>query len=143
MALNMGFFSDNTSPLDVSAAQWDQETTNVYVDVNISILSRQPRSDYFGRYLSAIVEIARSIGALGGVGGFEFGFERVDLGILFAAIVNNPGNPGFPSEMGLVKSSEMDEASIRSMASGSFKIEAHDDYWFLLSKDFLQLLENE
>jgi len=140
MALEMDFYS-NTLAMDVSAAQWDQETTNIYVDVKTSILSREPRSDYFGRYLSAIVDIARSIRALGGVGGFAYGLERIDTGMLFDAIANNPSNPGFPSEMGLVKASETNKSSIKAMVSGSFRVEAYDDYSLLLSNDFVQLLE--
>ncbi len=141
-ALVMEFFSDALT-VDISIVQWDQENTNIYADVNANLLWRKPRIDHFKLFISTVLRIAQSIRAPGGVGGYRFDLNRIDQDMLFATITNNPVNTGFPSEVGLVKVSAMDEPAIHAMVDGFFKIEVHDDYWLLLANDFVRLLESD
>ncbi|WP_224250076.1 hypothetical protein [Hyalangium gracile] len=142
LALVMEFFSD-TSTIDISVAQWDQRYTNIYIDANANILWRKPRVDHFNIFISTVVDIARSVRALGGVGGLMFDLNKITPNMLPTAIMNNVANPGFPSEMGLIDASVMTENAVHATAGSTFEIETHDGYWLLLAKDFVRLLETD
>jgi len=138
LALTMEFFSD-TSTLDISVARWEQNYINIYIDTNASIPWHKPHAGQLNIFVLAAIHIARSVRAFGGVGGLEFDLNKITPDMLPAAILNNPANPGFPSEVGLIPIAAMAEDAVHAVAGSTFKIEPQDGYWSLLANDFVRL----
>ncbi|MGA9669930.1 MAG: hypothetical protein WBQ94_12015 [Terracidiphilus sp.] len=131
-------FSTRGITLDVIVTRWDS-FSNVDIETGEGILRRAYQEGRFAAYLLALAAIATTCRAAGGTGGYDFNPDPISPEHIMGTITNNPENPGYPSDLGIVSRSGVPRNVIERL-SQSFRIQETTEYWLLVGCELEELL---
>jgi hypothetical protein len=123
--------------LDLTVARWRSSFLNVYVEANLNMVRRAYEANRIENFFRSIGEIAHACQARGGFGGYELTPDPFAPDEIFKAITNNPDNPNFPADLGLVSRAAMSREEVDSFAAQAFDVRELPGYWLLLGKEFV------
>lgn len=140
-ACSISYYAEGMT-LDIIIQRYPREFANIHVAVNANIIWQAWNTAIFRLFFLALTEIATSVEAYGGIGGFDLAVDRLSPDSLHNAVINNPDNPGFPVDMAFINRDNHHEKFIQMCSDKGFRIIEMPQHWLLIHDDFEKLLRS-
>lgn len=112
---------------------------NCHVGITKTALNAFFRDQALGNLHGLYGRIAEASEAVGGFGGMDRDPVLLAPKDVLAAVMDDPGNPGFPASLGILSSKLIERDRLEKAAAGRFVIHAWGPYWVLEERDFLDV----